>query len=284
MAYLALGSRLLEKSEDLENFRSEPAGDKTVKLDAYSLPGFDCGDGTYGNGTVLIYYPEDLEGNTFPIVSFLHGSGGGRFDDLCFSTASLGIVVVAVTQGTCGDWTMQQLHAVTGSQKYQDLHPALSHVDYSSIGVMGHSEGGAYTMGSATHANELPIKSMVASHGGSPNAAPHIPEDVPCLFVTGTADPRRHKLWWAYDPTPGRPSIYANMVGAAHMEPAHTGHSNEFMAHFHGCYLIPRQESCQKIYGSTDDTLCHKYEMANCIIRWPGDIEGKWPEVKPFIA
>jgi len=246
---------------------STPAGNLPTKKDFYSLPGFDCGDGTYQNGTVAIYYPIALN-DTYPIVSFLHGSGGGHFDDLCYSTATLGIVVVAATKGVCGDLTQQQLHAVAGSQKQQDLHPALSHVNYNSLGVMGHSQGGAFTMGSATHARDYNIKAMVASHGGSQNAAPQIPPEVPCLFVTGSADPKRRKLYWAYGATTARPAIFANLEGGAHMEPAHAGRMNEFMAHFQGCYLIPRQESCLKIYGNGTDSLCHKYPMADCDIQW----------------
>lgn len=246
---------------------STPAGPFETKKGGYSLPGYDCGDGTFQNGTVYIFYPSALN-DTYPIVSFLHGSGGGRFDDLCFSTASLGIVVVAVAQGTCGDLTNQQLYTVSGSQKHQDLHPALSHVKYESVGVMGHSQGGAFTMGSATHAHESNIKAMVASHGGSQNAAPMIPKDVPCMFVTGSGDPRRRKLYWAFGATPGRPAIFANLNGGGHMEPIHGGRMNEFMAHFLGCYTIPREESCSLIYGSSPDSLCHKQPMDDCQILW----------------
>jgi len=246
---------------------STPAGNFETKKEGYSLPGFDCGDGTYQNGSVAIYYPTALN-DTYPIVSFLHGSGGGHFDDLCYSTASLGIVVVAVHQGTCGDLTQQQLHAVTGSMKYQDLHPALSHVNYKSVGVMGHSQGGAFTMGSATHAHDYNIKAMVASHGGSQNAAPQIPADVPCMFVTGSGDPRRRKLYWAYQATPGRPIVFANLEGGSHMEPAHAGRMNEFMAHFQGCYLIPRHESCELIFGNSPDAMCNKQPMSDCDIQW----------------
>lgn len=245
---------------------STPAGILPTKKDFYTLPGFDCGDGTYQDGGVAIYYPTNLN-DSYPIVSFLHGSGGGHFDDLCYSTASLGIVVVAVTKGVCGDLTVQQLHAVTGSQTRPDLHPALSHVKYNSVGVMGHSMGGAYSMGSATHAYDYNIKAMVASHGGSQNAAPQIPKDLPCMFVTGSGDPRRRKLYWAYQASPGRPAIFANLEGGSHMEPAHGGRMNEFMAHFQGCYLIPRQESCDKIYGDGPDSLCHKNPMTDCDIQ-----------------
>jgi len=247
-------------------YASTPAGNIPTSKAFYTLPGFDCGDGTFQDGNVAIYYPTSLN-DTYPMVSFLHGSGGGHFDNLCYSTASLGIVVVAVTKGVCGDLTQQQLHAVTGSQTHPDLHPALSHVKYNSIGVMGHSMGGAFSMGSATHAKEYNIKAMVASHGGSQNAAPQIPDDVPCLFVTGSADPRRRKLYWAYSATTARPAIFANLEGAKHMEPAGAGRMNEFMAHFQGCYLIPRQESCDLIYGDSPDSLCHKYPMVDCDIQ-----------------
>lgn len=253
--------------QHLDHIRSIPAGNLPTKKQHYTLPGFNCGDDIFANGTVFIYFPSDLKG-LYPIVSFLHGSGGGKFDDLCHSTASLGIVVVAVAGGVCGDWTQQQLHAIRGSQANEDLHPALSHVNYKSVGVMGHSQGGAFTMGSATHAHEYNIKAMVASHGGSPNAAPQIPKDVPCMFSTGSSDPKRRKLYWAFDPTPGRPSIFANLVGGSHMEPIHSGKMNEFCAHFLGCYTIPRPESCQLIYGNSTDALCYKYPMADCQIRW----------------
>lgn len=246
---------------------STPAGNFEIKKDFYSLPGFDCGDQTYENGTVAIYYPVALN-DTYPIVSFLHGSGGGHFDDLCYSTASLGIVVVAATKGVCGDLSQQQLHAVVGSEKQQELHPALSHVNYKSVGVMGHSQGGAFTMGSATLAHDYNIKAMVASHGGSDNAAPQIPADLPCMFVTGSSDPRAHKLYWAYQASPGRPAIFANLEGGQHMEPAHEGRMNAFMAHFQGCYTIPRQESCELIFGNGPDSLCHKNPMSDCDIQW----------------
>jgi len=238
-----------------------------INRETFELPGFDCGDGTISNGTVWIFYPQELKG-PYPIVSFLHGSGGGRFDSLLYQIAGLGIVAVAPMRGVCGDLTNQQLWAVRGSQKMQYLHPALSHVNYESLGVIGHSMGGAFTMGSATHAHEYNIKAMVASHGGSPNAAPQIPADVPCMFSTGSGDPKRHKLWWAFDPTPGRPKVWANLAGGSHMEPIHEGRLNEFDAHFLGCYVIPRQESCNLIYGNSSESLCHKNPMQDCIITW----------------
>merc|ERR1719262_88989 len=80
---------------------STPAGDLPVVRDWYKLPAFDCGDGNFAEGGLNIYYPKALD-STYPIVSFLHGSGGGRFDDLCSSIASLGIVVVAPGKHDCG--------------------------------------------------------------------------------------------------------------------------------------------------------------------------------------
>jgi len=244
---------------------STPAGDYQVSVEGYSLPGFDCGDGTQQNGWITIYFPSALDG-TFPIASFLHGSGSGRFEDLNANIASLGIVVVAVHQGTCGRWSTQQIHAVIGSQANQDLHPALKHVDYTSIGVIGHSEGGAYTMESATWAGQFDIKAAVASHGGSQNAAPSIPKDLPIMFVSGTGDKKQHKLWWAYQDTQAVPRIFASMQGDDHMAPLHGSPINTMMAHFLGCYLLPRKESCDIIYGDGPDSLCKAHPMGTCVI------------------
>jgi len=166
------------------NLKSTPAGNHSVEQSGYQLPGFPCGDGTFWDGSVVIYYPE-LDGvQKFPIVSMMHGSGNGFFGDLCYNIASLGIVVVAVRKGTCGDMTAQQLHAVFGSQQNQELHPALKMVDYGSVGVIGHSMGGAWTMNTATLAANYSIKAAVASHGFSGNAAPKIPSDLPLMLVT----------------------------------------------------------------------------------------------------
>ena len=84
------------------------------------------------------------------------------------------------------------MHAVTGSQQNPQLHMVLPYVDFSSIGVIGHSEGGAYTMESATKANQFPIKAGVFSHGGSSNAAPDIPSNLPVFFVSVTFFIRFH--------------------------------------------------------------------------------------------
>jgi len=248
---------------------SDGPGEFEVAQDYFTLPGFDCGDGTVGDGGILIYFPANPDARpdmTYPVASFLHGSGGGRFDGLCRGIASLGIVVVAVTQGTCGEWSVQQMHAVTGSQQNPQLHMVLPYVDFSSIGVIGHSEGGAYTMESATKATKFPIKAGVFSHGGSSNAAPNIPSNLPVFFVSGTADPRRRRLYWAYQATTSVPRIFATIEGGKHMYPAHGSPMNEMMAHFLACYLLPRKESCEIIYGDGLNSLCKKNPMGDCQI------------------
>merc|ERR1711953_1406553 len=245
------------------------AGPYEVASGAYTLPGFDCGDGSVGDGYIQIYYPANLNTRPdmkYPIASFLHGSGSGQFGGLCAQVASTGIVVVAVHQGTCGELSVQQMYAVTGSQQNQNLHEALPYVDFSSIGVIGHSQGGAYTMESATKAREFPIKAAVASHGGSSNAAPSIPSDLPIFFVSGTSDPRRRRLYWAFQATKSVPRIFATILGGRHMYPAHGSPMNIMMAHFLACYLIPRKKSCDIIYGDGPDSLCKANQMGDCTI------------------
>merc|ERR1712014_261211 len=162
--------------------------------------------------------------------------------------------------------SVQQMHAVTGSQQNPQLHMVLHYVDFSSIGVIGHSEGGAYTMESATKANQFPIKAGVFSHGGSSNAAPDIPSNLPVFFVSGTADPRRRKLYWAFQATSSVPRIFATIEGGNHMYPAHGSPMNEMMAHFLACYLVPSKDSCDIIYGDGPDSLCKANPMGDCDI------------------
>jgi len=247
------------------NVESVPAGNLSVSQDTYVLPGFDCGDGTQGKGLIYIYFPSTLD-QTYPIVSFLHGAGSGVFGDLCYNIASLGIVVVAVRQGTCGDLTTQQLHAVFGSEDNAQLHPALKHVNYKSVGIAGHSMGGAWTMNTATMAQNYSIKAAIASHGVSQPAAPRLAQGFPMMFVAGTADPKTHKVYWAYQATPPGRRIFANIIGDNHMAPLHGSPINTMMAHFLGCYIIPRQESCNIIYGDDPDSLCKANPMADCDI------------------
>merc|ERR1711876_100653 len=82
------------------------------------------------------------------------------------------------------------------------------------------------------------------------NAAPSIPSNLPVFFVSGTADPR----------------IFATIEGGNHMYPAHGSPMNEMMAHFLACYLIPRKESCEIIFGDGLDSLCKKNPMGDCDI------------------
>ena len=125
----------------------------------------------------------------------------------------------------------------------------------------------------ATNQN-LHLKAMVVSHGVSQSCAPKIPPWLPSLFVSGSADPRRHKVAQAFSAVVARPKIYAVLEGGAHMEPVGQGRMNAFDAHFLGCYLLedspqsgaPRQASCNKIYGSTPDSLCKKNNMTTCTV------------------
>jgi len=202
-------------------------------------------------------------------VSFLHGSGGGRFENLNYNIASLGMVVVAAQRSVCAGMTVKQIWAVKGAQQNQDLHPVFSKIDYNSVGAIGHSMGGAWTMNTAAVARSqnFPLKAYVASHGGSGNAAGNIPADIPGMYNTGNRDPRKHRLWWYYSAAPSRPKIFASLNGGAHMEPMGAGRLNEFSAHFLACHVMNKNESCELIYGDSDESLCHKNVMDVCDIQ-----------------
>lgn len=246
---------------------SVPAGPYEVRRDGFTLPGFKCDENSTADGGVAITYPVSMN-LTYPIVSLLHGSGSGKFVDLSNSIASLGIVVVA--PWACGQLDDQQLWAVAGSEKHQDLHPVLSRVDFTKVGLIGHSMGAAWTFSSGVRAHDYDVKAIVASHGASTNAAAKLPSDLAVMCATGSGDPKRRFLWYAYLDTPARPRIYAELSGGRHMEPEGPGRLNEFDAHFLGCYLLPdktaRARSCDKIYGNGTDTLCKKNPMSGCKI------------------
>lgn len=233
-----------------------------------TLPGFHCGGDSYSDGGVNLYWPRDLEG-TYPVVSFLHGSGNGNFGGVCSTIASLGFIVLAPTKWVCGDMSDQQMHAIEAASQNQDIHPALAHADYTRVGVMGHSQGAAFSMGSAAFwDSKRIIKACIASHGQSANAAPHLPENMAMMYSAGSSDPKTHKLYWSYQATPSLPAMFYNLAGAAHMEPTHEGISNEWTAHFMNCHVKGNQFSCYKMYGIGPDTACKKVN-AGCSYHFP---------------
>merc|ERR1711865_973351 len=220
-----------------------------------------------------IWYPTDLSKGPFPIVTYGHGMGGQMIPDLIESVASLGMVVVApaTSGGKCDDnhWK-DMLHAIEGSKAKTSLHSALQHVDWSRVGIMGHSMGGYASLNGAADVAANPSKysfslqAMLDSHGyigEYSSAAAKI--EIPAMFTTGTED-HASRLKGAFDAVKSKTKVLAEVQGADHMYPATNGALNPFDAHFLGCHVADLQTSCDKIYGTGQDTICKANSMSLC--------------------
>ena len=145
------------------------------------------------------------------------------------------------------------------------LHPALATADWSRTGVFGHSMGGMSTP-TAASARGYNITAMLASHGALFAGGVH----VPAMFTTGSADttvdPASVKS--AFDACPARPKVFAELVGAGHMEPRDGGRRlNLFDAHFLACHVSKRAESCTAIYSGGPLSLCRANKYTSCEIK-----------------
>ena len=146
------------------------------------------------------------------------------------------------------------------------MHPALGGADWARTGVFGHSMGGMSTPTAASQPG-YNITAMLASHGAL--FAAGVPAGVAAMFTTGSADttvdPATVKD--AFSACPSRPRIFANVRGAAHMEPRDGGKRlNALDAHFLACHVAQRQASCDIIYGGGPQSLCKANDYVECII------------------
>ena len=245
-----------------------PAKTFKVAKSQFDVSGYGCGD---HSTNTLIFYPSDGAAlQHFHPVVYGHGIGGG--DDGCDgwleTVSSLGLVVIApdTAGGACPLEYEDMLLALNVSRAGgARLHPALGLVDWARVGVMGHSMGGMSTP-TAASAPGYNISAMLASHGAL--FASHVP--VPAMFTTGTADttvaPATVRA--AFDTCPSRPKVFANLKGGVHMEPRDgSKHLNLFDAQFLACHVANRTDSCDAIYGSGKDSLCQKYNYAECIVQ-----------------
>jgi len=249
---------------------SDPAGSFAVTESSYNLGGFLCGK---QETKAWIWHPTDLSKGPFPIITYGHGMGGQQITDLTKSVASLGIVVVApaTSGGKCDDnhWK-DMLHAIEGSKADPSLHEALQHVDWDSVGIMGHSMGGFASLNGAADVLTNPskytfsLKAMLDSHGyigEYADAAPKI--TIPAMFTTGSEDRQNH-LKGAFDLVASESKVLAEVQGADHMYPLTNGALNPFDAHFMGCHVADLQTSCNKVYGTGKDTMCEANSMMLC--------------------
>merc|ERR1712046_68954 len=62
--------------------------------------------------------------------------------------------------------------------------------------------------------------------------------------------------WGMYESCPADHKVFVHVAGAGHMEPIQGGRMNPFDAHFLGCHVANLKDSCDRIYGDSDDSIC----------------------------
>ena len=247
------------------------------------MNGYQCGD---KSSKTLIFYPKPKSDvlatlDTFHVVVYAHGIGGGidGCDSWLTTVASRGLIVVApfTSGGACETEYQDILLALSAAKKGgASLHPALQMADWTRTGVFGHSMGGMSVPGAAVAAAKYNITCMLSSHGAIRGLHPWGGGEwgtnriaIPSMFTTGSADTTvpAADVRAAFDACPARPKIFAELVGAGHMEPRDGGKRlNNFDADFLACHVSNRTESCELIYGQGPHSLCKANAYTSCVI------------------
>lgn len=173
------------------------------------------------------------------------------------------IAVHSCPTDLCLEFHHDQLQAIIAAKADPSLHPALASVDFSRVGIYGHSLGAMATVGNAGMQGVDPakynIKAAVAEHpcwnplsdGGKGLA-------VPILFTAGSkdttcADQCSKRM---YDQaTKPQSKIFWNIEGASHNSAINTLEP-PVVAAFLSCWL--QNENCDKVYGSSGKEICNQ--------------------------
>lgn len=230
-----------------------------------------------------VYYPKSTD--TFPIVSFEHGyNNPGTEAYACYATMNMALAaegyVVIVAESSdwpleCSDASKDQLRSI----EWAKTSNVSSRVDFSKVGLMGHSMGGGATYHNAGQEDMVKQYSIGAVVGLHPQTTLYSATDskVPIFFGSGSKDtviyPSTVKK--AYTATTGVPKVFSEIVGAVHDEPlcdcgtwkspGLNRHTPYAIAMF-DCHLKGDTKQCNKIYGAGSDSLCSgPVKMTDCV-------------------
>lgn len=241
---------------------------------SFDVSGYVCGPSN--SSKTIVFYPKGP--GPFGVVIYGHGEWGGidGCDSWLESVASRGLVVIAPFAGEnltdgCGAHFVQDLllaleasHA--SSVLGQVLHPSLSSVDWSSVGMFGHSRGAKYVIPAARLA--LSAGFNVSAVLASSDVPQHHYDDldVPLMFTTGSKDMANtdNSILEYFSNVTTTPRIYASLQDAFHMEPQEGMRLNAYTASFLACHVVGRQEDCDFIYGSAANSLCEANTYETC--------------------
>jgi len=257
------------------------AGPHTVAHDTVQL--------SSPRGAADVVYPvSNSSDDKFGFVSFCHGGIAGlgltfvNYQADMEIIASYGFVVVATQVNENGDsplFSEQQRAVIKTCKADLSIHKSLSQVDFTRVGVAGHSMGGIATRQScaSTEANLLNIKAGWCQHPCSGGDDSKI--KMPMLYTTGTLEPGPGAIGCPQsiaqqsfkDAVNANPRILLNIQGANHLDPMYVpgmlAHNRELIpgALFLACHVNGDSKACDKIYGQSGKSMC----SLNTQIPWP---------------
>mmetsp|Transcript_39116 Transcript_39116/g.90123 ORF Transcript_39116/g.90123 Transcript_39116/m.90123 type:complete len:310 (+) Transcript_39116:118-1047(+) len=234
--------------------------------------------GSYHDAWVI--YPSGTEASdkTFPLLSFAHGKDAGgtalkpSYTTILEAAASFGFVIIAprsCPEHYCTNFYKDQLQCITAAKEGL-ASTGLESVDWlKSVGIFGHSMGGAATMISAGK-DGYDIAAAFFLH---PYYTVHAEDiKVPAVHGTGSSDQicPAEEVKNGFDANPFYPKVFAEIEGATHLEPNSSGGRNKhrwdaYVPRLFMCHLNGDSDACDLIYGSTSDSLCYTdIEMTDC--------------------
>lgn len=265
----------------------ERRGPYKIQREVFYLGGFPEGP-IGGAEDVHIVYPLNTVG-AIPIISFAPGccktsvnNSQQEYDSLFCHVASYGFLVALFQTCThqCSvlHLSEHQLYVVSALEANLNLHPILSKVDFSRVGLMGHSIGGTAAIKGASLG--IPsVRAVAAIHPGNwtPSYTFVAQGQAPIFFMAGETD-RAVAADWVKSEYMHSPrdhtvaNVFAELRCANHLEIMVEYHGwlpgstiwNYYIGQFMMCHLYQYATACSKIYACGNGALCSDARLKQC--------------------
>jgi len=249
---------------------------------SFYVGGFIAG----GNQDAYLVYPTNYDNATnasFPLVVFAHGcckntvnQSASDYNSVFVHLASHGMVVASYNTclGECNMITFSddQLYLVSTLRERPSLHPVLNMVDFSKVGLFGHSMGGGSTVFSAANISSLEgvtVKVAVAIDPAPSVAAGLI--KVPTFFGCGQNDTIvpcwSVKAMYGAAPKSAGQHTYSVLRDAGHcaiQDPLPGSPWDYYIVQHMLCHMYDDASACDEIYGTSQSSLCSAGYMTDC--------------------
>ena len=176
----------------------------------------------------------------------------------------------------CQDWWKDIETTITYcASENVKLNKVLGYTNFTSIGIYGHSMGGAATIHvSDLIENNLGIVASVALHpscwADTENKDEAKDIKVPMLFFTGSDDDivPPDGVWRSFNQDTIKPKVCAEIKGANHFEPTELGPNREdaYVGTWFDCFIKGYSNSCNVFFGNnkTNNICTGGPDMTKC--------------------